>query len=159
MKYSLLSNEADQLPFQLDEDSGRLSVVEPGLDFEARRSYAFEVVARDNGTPSLATSVDVAVKVRDVNDCRPRVALKSLHDNVTLRCQGDVTTKCTASVSEAEWRNVFSEEGIVTVGATDDDVAKGNAAPFKFNLDSQLAGLIKLREKTFESVYTLINNY
>ena len=151
----MLSNEADQLPFQLDEISGQLSVVEPGLDFEARRSYAFEVVARDKGTPSLATSIDVAVKVRDINDCRPQVTLNSFNEKVALRCNGDVRIKCTATVSEGEWMKIFSEDGIVTVDATDDDVAKGNAAPFKFHLDSQLAGLVTLYT-FFENIYVLV---
>ena len=65
--YSLLVESTE---FVLDPHSGILTT-RSSLDFEAANSYRLTVIARDMGTPSLNTSVQVTVNVVDENDVRP----------------------------------------------------------------------------------------
>ncbi|XP_067023578.1 protocadherin Fat 4-like isoform X2 [Acropora muricata] len=52
------------------------------LDRESRDSYTLTVVARDLGSPQMASSVQVVIKVLDVNDNRPQFNDSSLQGGI-----------------------------------------------------------------------------
>ena len=64
--YSILS-EDDQNIFQIDSSTGALSLIAP-LDAETEVLHFINVTARDTGTPSLSSTVEVYIYVTDVND-------------------------------------------------------------------------------------------
>ncbi|KAK0418580.1 hypothetical protein QR680_013653 [Steinernema hermaphroditum] len=55
---------------KINETTGELKLAEE-LDFETRRSYSFQVVAFDHGTPSKESTVTVGITVADANDNSP----------------------------------------------------------------------------------------
>ena len=57
--------------FRLDSLSGSLYLQQP-LDYEKDPLFALKVIASDQGTPSLSDSVDLKVRVTDVNDNAPQ---------------------------------------------------------------------------------------
>ncbi len=59
-------------PFQIDPDSGRLSICDP-LDFEETKEYDLNIVACDRGTPELCTICPLMITVTDVNDNAPAI--------------------------------------------------------------------------------------
>jgi protocadherin Fat 1/2/3 len=66
----------------LDFVSGELRVF--ALDFEAESSFDLNIVAADSGSPSLATSTTLTVRVTDVNDNTPRLSSKTLAQTTTV---------------------------------------------------------------------------
>nr|XP_056717971.1 protocadherin-8 [Euleptes europaea] len=63
--------------FALDARSGRLSLRAP-LDYEAQRAWELDVTARDGGASPLAASCKVLVRLLDVNDNAPALAVSAL---------------------------------------------------------------------------------
>lgn len=57
--------------FRIDGPSGSLFLARP-LDYEDKNNYVLNVSASDGGTPKLATTIEVILKVLDVNDNAPR---------------------------------------------------------------------------------------
>ncbi len=64
--YSIL----DLVPFDVDPSTGAVYVIDV-LDFESNPTYVFGVIATDQGTPALSSSVNVRINLRDVNDNPP----------------------------------------------------------------------------------------
>ncbi|XP_054639199.1 protocadherin-16-like [Dunckerocampus dactyliophorus] len=69
LEYRITAGDPDG-DFQLHASMGVLSTSR-GLDREKRAGYTLEVVAADQGSPSLSTMVTVEVRVMDVNDNSP----------------------------------------------------------------------------------------
>ncbi|XP_022102519.1 cadherin EGF LAG seven-pass G-type receptor 1-like isoform X2 [Acanthaster planci] len=68
--------------FSIGERSGLIRT-QRSLDRERVASYNFQVIASDQGTPTLQTSVEVMVLVGDVNDNPPKFPSTTFHLNVT----------------------------------------------------------------------------
>ena len=69
VSYSLLDTPGVSL-FELNSSTGELSTLGL-LDFEAQQSYSLTVVASDSGSPSLSSTAQIVIQVRDMNDVRP----------------------------------------------------------------------------------------
>lgn len=76
LTYSLLADEKQFLPFQIS-DSGLITTI-VSLDHEFQDIYKFQVFVKDSGTPSLNNTVDVIIKVRDLNDNAPYFTFPSI---------------------------------------------------------------------------------
>ncbi|XP_070374200.1 protocadherin alpha-2 isoform X12 [Equus asinus] len=63
--------------FRIDPTSGEIRT-KGQLDFEEMKSYEIQVVAYDNGTPSMSGHCKISVKLVDVNDNTPEVSITSL---------------------------------------------------------------------------------
>ncbi|KAJ6661682.1 hypothetical protein lerEdw1_013204 [Lerista edwardsae] len=63
--------------FALDPLSGRLSL-QGAVDYEQQRAYELDVQASDRGASPLAASCKVVVRLLDVNDNAPAVAISAL---------------------------------------------------------------------------------
>ncbi|XP_028914342.1 protocadherin-8 [Ornithorhynchus anatinus] len=63
--------------FRLDPRSGRLTLAGP-VDYERRDTYELDVRAQDRGPAPRAATCRVVVRVRDVNDHAPRIAVTPL---------------------------------------------------------------------------------
>lgn len=68
VRYALEDNA--NVPFALDSATGQLTLA-GALDRETTVAYLFDVVASDLGSPSLSSTLTVAVTVTDVNDNAP----------------------------------------------------------------------------------------
>jgi protocadherin delta 1 len=58
--------------FNIDRNSGILSLRGVSLDREVRPQYMFHVLAHDLGEPRLTSSTAVVITVLDENDNRPK---------------------------------------------------------------------------------------
>ena len=70
--YSLTSDRYCASHFELSNVTGALMLVKP-LNFEQQSNCSFTIRAADRGTPSLASSIRVFIRVVDVNDNEPVV--------------------------------------------------------------------------------------
>lgn len=68
--------------FQIDSDTGVIKVTQL-LDFERQNSYSLQVIAVDNGWPSLTGSAAVVVNVLDKNNHFPSFVPVSQHAQAT----------------------------------------------------------------------------
>ena len=129
MTYQL---EATDSLFKINEDSGKLEIAHPGLDYETQNSHVFKVIARDSGIPRLSAHTTVNVTVVDVNDNRPTFKLKAPPGGVIdpAACLSN-GVNCTFYVRESE--TVPVEKGIVRLSADDAD-GDGNGSPFSFRI-------------------------
>ena len=129
ISYSL---EPTDSPFEIDSNSGKLSLAPPGLDFETQKMHLLTVIATDAGQPPLSTQTAVNITVRDVNDNRPRFLVKAPPGGYSdaLNCSPD-GTNCTVFVHDGTLDPV--QRGLVLLNATDAD-GEGNGAPFVFRL-------------------------
>ncbi|XP_051019298.1 LOW QUALITY PROTEIN: protocadherin alpha-1-like [Acomys russatus] len=66
-----------QEKFKVDSISGEIRVV-GDLDYEKTKSYEIQVKAVDKGTPPMSNHCKVLVKVLDINDNAPELAITSL---------------------------------------------------------------------------------
>ncbi|XP_068760232.1 protocadherin Fat 4-like [Montipora capricornis] len=71
----------DESTFVIGNQTGVISLSKP-LDRETRDSYTLTVVASDLGSPPVTSSVQVAIKVLDVNDNRPQFNGTSLKGGI-----------------------------------------------------------------------------
>ena len=136
----------NEVPFDVFED-GRIHT-NTELDREENSKYEFEVGVRDHGIPPLSSSIQVTVKILDINDEKPYFQFPNPNNNsiVTL--------------------NQVSEAPITTVTATDADdginkeviyfIAEGNEEDI-FSLDSKSGHLyiVKYVHLTADKRYTL----
>ena len=74
--YSLLPSEVNSSPVSLhisvNRDTGVIHTLK-SFDYELFRSFKFQVMARDNGSPPLSSNVTVSVFITDVNDNTPQI--------------------------------------------------------------------------------------
>uniref|UniRef100_G1PP16 Protocadherin alpha 1 n=1 Tax=Myotis lucifugus TaxID=59463 RepID=G1PP16_MYOLU len=63
--------------FKIDSSSGEIRLIGK-LDYEETKSYEIQVKAVDKGSPPLSNHCKVLVKVLDVNDNAPELAVRSL---------------------------------------------------------------------------------
>ncbi|GAB1301600.1 Protocadherin alpha 1 [Apodemus speciosus] len=66
-----------QEKFNVDSISGEIRVI-GDLDYEKTKSYEIQIKAVDKGTPSMSNHCKVLVKVLDINDNAPELAITSL---------------------------------------------------------------------------------
>ncbi|XP_028618595.1 protocadherin alpha-9 isoform X12 [Grammomys surdaster] len=66
-----------QEKFNVDSISGEIRVI-GDLDYEKAKSYEIQIKAVDKGTPSMSNHCKVLVKVLDINDNAPELAITSL---------------------------------------------------------------------------------
>ncbi|XP_036403735.1 protocadherin gamma-C5-like isoform X2 [Megalops cyprinoides] len=79
IQYYFGAHTADtvQRTFSINQSTGEINVIGK-LDYEERKSYAFDVRAKDRGTPALEGHSSVQIDVIDENDNRPEITLTSL---------------------------------------------------------------------------------
>ncbi|ELW54069.1 Protocadherin alpha-2 [Tupaia chinensis] len=77
--YSLSSDvySTTQTKFKIDPSSGEIRT-NAKLDYEENKSYEIQVVASDKGTPSMSGHCKISVKLVDINDNTPEIAITSL---------------------------------------------------------------------------------
>ncbi|XP_048088248.1 protocadherin gamma-C5-like isoform X10 [Alosa alosa] len=77
--YSFHTHTSDTVKqtFGINADTGEISVIAT-LDYEECKSYAFDVIVTDKGTPELEGQSAVQIDIVDENDNAPEVILKSL---------------------------------------------------------------------------------
>ncbi|XP_059918569.1 protocadherin beta-15-like [Gadus macrocephalus] len=82
--YSLLPSEVNSSPVSLyvsvNGDTGVIQALK-SLDYELFRSFKFQVMARDNGSPPLSSNVTVSVYITDVNDNTPQILYPTSEGN------------------------------------------------------------------------------
>ncbi|XP_059918587.1 protocadherin beta-15-like [Gadus macrocephalus] len=82
--YSLLPSEVHSSPVSLyvsvNGDTGVIQALK-SLDYELFRSFKFQVMARDNGSPPLSSNVTVSVYITDVNDNTPQILYPTSEGN------------------------------------------------------------------------------
>ena len=88
--YSLTSDRYCASHFELSNVTGALMLVKP-LDFERQSNCSLTIRAADRGTPSLASSIRVFIRVVDVNDNEPVVQV--ICDDATGRQELPVTVR------------------------------------------------------------------
>ncbi|KAL2779023.1 protocadherin alpha-1 isoform 3 precursor [Daubentonia madagascariensis] len=66
-----------QEKFKVDSSSGEIRLIDK-LDYEETKSYEIQVKAVDKGSPPMSNHCKVLVKVLDVNDNAPELAITSL---------------------------------------------------------------------------------
>uniref|UniRef100_A0A8B9KIZ3 Cadherin domain-containing protein n=1 Tax=Astyanax mexicanus TaxID=7994 RepID=A0A8B9KIZ3_ASTMX len=67
--------------FSIDSENGDIKV-NGKIDYETGSSYTFDIVAKDNGIPSMEGLCSVHVEIFDINDNAPEIVLKSLPNPV-----------------------------------------------------------------------------
>ncbi|XP_010386495.1 protocadherin alpha-1 isoform X21 [Rhinopithecus roxellana] len=67
-----------QEKFKVDSSSGEIRLIDK-LDYEETKSYEIQVKAVDKGSPPMSNHCKVLVKVLDVNDNAPELAVTSLY--------------------------------------------------------------------------------
>lgn len=77
LTYSLLSDRKHFLPFQIS-NTGVISTV-MSLDYEFQNMYRFRVLVKDNGIPSLNSTANIIIEVRDENDNAPYFTFPSIN--------------------------------------------------------------------------------
>ncbi|XP_076130279.1 protocadherin gamma-C5-like [Alosa pseudoharengus] len=77
--YSFHTHTSDTVKqtFGINPDTGEISVIAT-LDYEECKSYAFDVIAKDKGTPEIEGQSAVQIDILDENDNAPEIILKSL---------------------------------------------------------------------------------
>lgn len=70
LTFSIKNLDNRDLPFAINPDNGWITSTRH-LDWEEKSVYEFSVVARDNGNPPNSASVNVEIRVQDVNDNDP----------------------------------------------------------------------------------------
>lgn len=70
IKYLLSDRDLDDGSFVIDPSSGTIRT-NKGLDRESVATYYLTVIAEDKGSPSLSSSVEVQIRLEDVNDSPP----------------------------------------------------------------------------------------
>ncbi|XP_015453469.1 LOW QUALITY PROTEIN: protocadherin alpha-2-like, partial [Pteropus alecto] len=63
--------------FKIDPSTGDIRT-KGHLDYEETKSYEIQVIAYDNGTPSMSGHCKISVKLVDINDNTPEVSITSL---------------------------------------------------------------------------------
>ncbi|XP_053211715.1 protocadherin Fat 4-like isoform X1 [Panonychus citri] len=71
VEYTMSNNVGIDFPFTIDIHTGEL-FANGKIDREQRETYNFAVTALDYGEPSHNSSVEVTIKVKDINDEKPR---------------------------------------------------------------------------------------
>ncbi|GAB1604124.1 protocadherin beta-15-like [Argonauta hians] len=70
LTYSIINNKNnDNIPFELSKD-GFISTSQ-SIDREMKDMYKFEVLVKDNGTPSLNDTANIIIEILDKNDNAP----------------------------------------------------------------------------------------
>ncbi|GAB1604151.1 protocadherin beta-15-like [Argonauta hians] len=70
LTYSIINdNNNDNIPFELSKD-GFISTSQ-SIDREMKDMYKFEVLVKDNGTPSLNNTANIVIEILDKNDNAP----------------------------------------------------------------------------------------
>ncbi|XP_048088256.1 protocadherin gamma-C5-like isoform X11 [Alosa alosa] len=79
IEYSFHTHTPDivKQTFGINSETGEISVI-AALDYENTKSYAFDVIAKDKGTPELEGNAAVQIDVFDENDNAPEIILTSL---------------------------------------------------------------------------------
>ena len=80
--YYLNATEQVLSTFRINNVTGGVTLVAP-MDYETRRSYDFQVIAVDGGSPPNTNRASVHIKVQDENDCTPTFLNETFIMNVT----------------------------------------------------------------------------
>nr|XP_046180404.1 protocadherin beta-16-like isoform X4 [Oncorhynchus gorbuscha] len=112
--YSLYTSEKTQGTFNLNPDSGEITVKEM-INYEDFRIYDMEVIATDKGTNSLSGQCKITILVTDMNDNHPEISIKSYQSPIKEDIAVD-TVIAVVSVSDKD----SGENGIVDIHITDE---------------------------------------
>lgn len=77
--YDILRDHGEQAPFVVVQNGSVLVTV--ALDREHRGRYSFQVIASDQGNPSLNSSTEISITVKDENDNMPTFIFPSKNNN------------------------------------------------------------------------------
>ena len=146
IRYSI-SNDGDDVPFDVDQVTGIISV-DGELDRETEDSYQFIVLATDLGDPQLSASLIVIVSVEDINDSPPvfeqTVYYAEVSEDaeistslITVAASDEDTelfTNNIYSVSNAEFFNIISTTGeLITTRYLDRETTSMHAFQIRAN--------------------------
>ena len=120
--------------FEIDDDTGIFSVTS-SLDFEMQSSYTIQVLATDNGQPSLTSTAQIVINVINVNDQPPQL---SGDQRIEL-------SELTTSMSRVTQYTATGEEGETLVFSL-----AGNGAGTVFDIDSATGIITLLTALDFE---------
>jgi protocadherin-16/23 len=104
--------------FRVDSKIGTI-YVNKALDFESRERHELVIVARDCGAQPLEANVFVSVRVNDINDNRPAIAVIFLSDDATPKISegaqpGEFVARI--SVSDPDSRATYSNATVTLSG-------------------------------------------
>uniref|UniRef100_G3Q1C0 Cadherin domain-containing protein n=1 Tax=Gasterosteus aculeatus TaxID=69293 RepID=G3Q1C0_GASAC len=122
--------------FELDKSTGMITTLK-SFDFETLKTFQFQVVATDSGTPSLSSNVTVHVFILDQNDNAP-IILYPLSSN--------------GSAEVIIQENVALETIVIKVEATDVDEGANGEVEYSFggDINSKVLELFSLDKHTGE---------
>lgn len=80
LSYSLATGAEGQ--FTIDQMGMIKSSFQARFDYETKKIYAFQVVARDNGSPQLSAAANVEICITDINDILPEFIPFTMQVNV-----------------------------------------------------------------------------
>lgn len=109
-------DSTDVVPFEVDEDTGTVSVLEM-LDREEKDVYQFVVLATDHGFPARSSQADVEIKIFDLNDNSPKF--------LSTHYEGEI------------WENSLPGEYVLTVTATDPDLESAGIVQYLIPTEDQ----------------------
>ena len=121
--------------FEIDNATGSFSVTS-SLDFETQSSYTIQVLATDNGQPSLTSMAQIVINVINVNDQPPQL---SGDQRIEL-------SELTTSMSRVTQYTATGEEGETLVFSL-----AGNGAGTVFDIDSATGIVTLLMALDFET--------
>ncbi|XP_055955116.1 protocadherin Fat 4 [Patella vulgata] len=143
ISYSIITGNNDS-KFTIDQDSGEIKLIS-SLDREEETSHMLTVQASDGGTPNKTSSVNIIVRVEDINDNIPMI----------------VNTETTIHVKESN-RQV---RRILQINATDPDyglngevlyaITSGDQNLFQINAINGWLSTMRALLKQTNSVYPL----
>ena len=87
--------------FEIDDATGSFSVTS-SLDFETQSSYTIQVMATDNGQPSLNSTAQIVINVINVNDQLPQLSGDQRIELSELTTSMSRVTQYTATGEEGE---------------------------------------------------------
>ena len=87
--------------FEIDDTNGSL-LLTSSLDFETQSSYSIQVMATDNGLPSLTGTAQILINVINVNDQSPQLSGNQMIELSELTTAMSRVTQFTATGEEGE---------------------------------------------------------
>uniref|UniRef100_A0A8C5G2D8 Si:ch73-379j16.2 n=1 Tax=Gouania willdenowi TaxID=441366 RepID=A0A8C5G2D8_GOUWI len=130
----------------VNPDNGEISALK-SFDFEAVKTFQFQVVATDSGTPSLSTFKTVSIHVADVNDNSPHFDINPLRFYLD---ENNIAGKSIFSVSATD--NDINDNAVIAYHLVRDGSQK-DITSF-LNINSENGEISALKSFDFEAVKT-----
>ena len=146
--YSIVNSSEAQFPFQIDNNTGDLTLTR-SLDFETlKKSHVLYVLAVDHGQPPLSGQLHLTVSITDAQDTAP-VFVQQVYSAAVLEEAEDGTSVVTVCAGDATADGIVCPSVNRTVSYTIVRTLAGrDVSPVSyFKLDSATTGLVTLRRQ------------